>query len=63
VTVTSDGVALGEGTLRNGKVRVIVDTSSLAPGTHTLTVAYSGDEAYEPGEVTVEITVKAKGKK
>ena len=64
VKVSSDGAALGEGTLRKGQVRVMVDTSSLSPGRHTLTVAYSGDDDYAPSQVTVDITVKAKkGKK
>ena len=62
VDVTSNGVDLGHTTLRKGHARVIVDTSSLSPGRHTLTVTYSGDDDYASGEATVEITVTAKQK-
>ncbi|MGB9011617.1 MAG: 5'-nucleotidase C-terminal domain-containing protein [Aeromicrobium sp.] len=63
VDVTSDGVDLGHSTVRKGHARVIVDTSSLSPGRHTLTMTYSGDDDYAAGEDTVEITVVAKGEK
>ncbi len=62
VDVTSNGVDLGHSTLRKGHARVIVDTSSLSPGRHTLTVTYSGNDDYASGETTVEITVTAKKK-
>jgi 5'-nucleotidase len=69
ITVTSDRpvtgdveildgeTVLGTATVSGGKATVTVPGTSLAPGRHTLTVRYLGDEQNNPSSSTVEVTV------
>jgi hypothetical protein len=49
-TVTTD--------LVRGVARTPVPTDGLAPGTHTVTVEYAGDDVYGAGTTTAELTVR-----
>lgn len=57
VRVQANGVLLGSGTLKNGRVSVSVAARSLPVGTHQVTVSYSGDTANRPGQDTLAIKV------
>ncbi|GII56698.1 hypothetical protein Pth03_50870 [Planotetraspora thailandica] len=56
VTVKEGSTTIGTATLVNGKASVAVK-SSLSVGTHTFSVAYSGDSALNPASVTVKKVV------
>ncbi len=57
VTVKAGTKVLGTGTVRNGKVTVPIKKKALAPGRHTLSVAYSGDAKVAASSTTVALTV------
>ncbi len=60
VTVSEGDNVLGKAQLWHGATIVLTDARSLAPGKHTLTVSYGGDDTYGPAtdEVTVTIVKK-----
>jgi hypothetical protein len=61
VTVSSGGVVLGSATLSGGAAEVLLRAKSLAPGAHTLSVAYAGDGVVSAGTGAATVTVtKAK---
>ncbi|WP_370617077.1 5'-nucleotidase C-terminal domain-containing protein [Mumia qirimensis] len=57
VTVKLGTKVLGTGTVKNGKVTIPIKKKALLPGTHTLTVAYSGDGATNASSTTVRLSV------
>jgi type 1 glutamine amidotransferase len=58
VEVLAGTRSLGTAPLADGKARVVLPARSLAPGTHTLTVRYGGDEGHAASSTTVRLTVK-----
>jgi len=60
VTVTEGGTSVASGSLANGAATIALP-ATLAPGQHTLTVTYAGNESYQAGTQTVVVSV-AKGK-
>lgn len=54
----ADGEVVGEGPVALGVGRAVVSTDGLVPGTHELTVRYSGDVRFAPGEGTVTLEVR-----
>ena len=57
VTVSLGANVLGSAPLSGGTANVALAAKSLEPGTHTLTVAYSGDASHEGSSTTVSVTV------
>ncbi|MFW5466460.1 ExeM/NucH family extracellular endonuclease [Knoellia sp. CPCC 206391] len=57
VTVSSGATQLGSAALSSGTATVPLAAKSLEPGTHVLTVTYSGDGSYLPSSTTVSVTV------
>jgi hypothetical protein len=57
VQVTLGGVAVGAGTLVDGRAVVALDRTRLRPGRHDLRVAYSGDESHAASSTTVALRV------
>ncbi|QIG43589.1 ExeM/NucH family extracellular endonuclease [Nocardioides anomalus] len=57
VTVSLGAATLGTGTLTGGRTTVTIPPSSLAPGTYSLTVRYSGDGAVQPASTTTTLSV------
>jgi hypothetical protein len=57
VTVSSGGAVLGTATLTGGAVSVAIPAKTLAPGSHSLTVAYSGNDTVAAGETTATLAV------
>jgi hypothetical protein len=57
VEILDGETVLGTATVSGGKATVTVPGTSLAPGRHTLTVRYLGDEQNNPSSSTVEVTV------
>ncbi|MEV7397261.1 Ig-like domain repeat protein [Aeromicrobium sp. NPDC092404] len=57
VTVSDGDTALGSQELGEGKATVTTDVSGLSIGSHTLTVAYSGDANHEASTSTVVVKV------
>jgi hypothetical protein len=63
VRVWSGGTVLAAGQLSDGRSRMVVDTTALGVGKHTLVVRYDGDDRYAPSEDTLVLTVtKPKGR-
>jgi hypothetical protein len=61
VTVSSGATVLGTATLAGGAATVAIPAKSLAPGAHSLTVAYAGDGTVAAATTTVNLMVsKAK---
>ena len=59
VTVSdAGGATLGSAALTNGAATVALGRTALLPGTHTLTVAYSGSGSVAASSATVELVVK-----
>ena len=58
VTVREGDTKLGSAPLYRGYTLVVADTRQLERGRHTITVDYSGDDAYEPASDEVSIRVK-----
>lgn len=61
VTVSEGDKVLGKAQLWRGGTIVLTDARSLAPGKHTLTVAYGGDDAYGAATDQVTVTVIKRG--
>jgi uncharacterized protein YjiK len=57
VTVSSGAIVLGAGILTRGGADIAVPAKSLAPGAHSLTVAYAGDGRVAAASTTVALTV------
>ncbi len=58
VTVSdAGGTTLGTATLDNGAATVTLSPTALPPGTHTLTVAYSGSDTVAASSTTVDLVV------
>ncbi|MEZ0580118.1 ExeM/NucH family extracellular endonuclease [Nocardioides sp. MH1] len=57
VTLRSEGVLLGSGSLVNGSVFAPIAAKKLGIGTHTVTVSYPGDGSVKPGTDTATLTV------
>jgi hypothetical protein len=57
VTVSSGATVLGTATLTGGAANVAIPATSLAPGAHSLTVAYAGDSTVAADSTTVTLTV------
>ena len=57
VTVRSGATTLGSAALSAGAASVAIPAKALAPGSHTLTVAYAGDGTVAAGAGTVTLTV------
>jgi 5'-nucleotidase len=60
VYVTQAGRFVGLGFVRNGTGSVLLEGTALAPGSHTLDVAFGGDERFDPTSTTATVTI-AKG--
>ncbi|KRD44741.1 hypothetical protein ASE38_11815 [Cellulomonas sp. Root930] len=58
VTVRLGSRVLGSGTLSAGKATIPLPATSLAPGTHQLTLEYAGDPKHKASAATVKVTVK-----
>ncbi|WP_020693412.1 5'-nucleotidase C-terminal domain-containing protein [Aeromicrobium massiliense] len=58
VDVLSGSTVVGTATLDQGVVSVDVDTTGLAVGTRTLTVAYAGDDSVQASTSTVDLKVE-----
>jgi hypothetical protein len=57
VTLASGSTVIGSATLANGTAAVALPAKGLEPGTHQLTVAYSGGSAVAAGSGTATVTV------
>ncbi|MFC7485589.1 ExeM/NucH family extracellular endonuclease [Knoellia sp. CPCC 206453] len=57
VTVSLGANVIGSAALSGGTANVALAAKSLEPGTHVLTVAYSGDVSHEGSSTTVSVTV------
>jgi len=57
VTVKAGTKVLGSGPVKNGKVTIPIKKKALAPGTHALTVTYSGDSRTSASSTTVRLSV------
>lgn len=58
VTVAGGGYS-SNGTLSGGAVTLTIPAGSLAPGTDTLTISYSGDQTYAAASTTETVSVAA----
>ncbi|MFW5473306.1 ExeM/NucH family extracellular endonuclease [Knoellia sp. CPCC 206450] len=57
VTVSLGATTLGSAPVSGGTANVALAAKSLEPGTHVLTVDYSGDASHEGSSTTVSVTV------
>ncbi|HEY1119561.1 MAG TPA: Ig-like domain repeat protein, partial [Acidimicrobiales bacterium] len=57
VTITANGVTVGSGSVTNGAGTITVGGKTLAPGSHDLTVRYSGNATHNPSQGSVTVTV------
>ncbi|GAA4714330.1 lamin tail domain-containing protein [Nocardioides conyzicola] len=57
VSIKDGDTVLGSATLTAGHASVSVPAGSLQPGTHTLTVAYAGDDHVATGTDSIQLTV------
>jgi len=57
VVLTSGSYASSAATLDDGSATIVIPAGALAPGTDTLTAAYSGDLTYQPTTGTATVIV------
>ena len=57
VTLLDHGVVIGSATLSDGSAVIVLPKKSYKRGAYTLTVAYSGDDAVQPGSTDVTLTI------